>query len=140
MLNFATFLIWMDLIMMSEQAPVIISKYQWKGVSKNDVIYDKHTYQIFHEFFWQKLLERVLLCNNLLFCKFWTLPFCKNAVFYINSRFTIIRNNVRQKNVVFQISYNLWTVPWNLKLILYQNYIQLTIFNNFCQKKSWKIW
>ncbi len=31
---------------------VIISKYQWKGASKNDVIYDKHSYQIFHDISW----------------------------------------------------------------------------------------
>ncbi len=75
LMNFATFLIWMDLIMMSEQAPVIISKYQWKGASKNDVIYDKHTYRVFHEFFWQKLWERVLLCNKSFILQILNTPF-----------------------------------------------------------------
>ncbi len=47
----------MDLLMVSEQAPVIILKYQWKGASKNDVIYDKHTYRVFHDFFLAKIIK-----------------------------------------------------------------------------------
>jgi hypothetical protein len=43
--------------MVSEKAPVIISKYQWKGASKNDVIHDKHNFRVFNVAFWQKLLE-----------------------------------------------------------------------------------
>jgi hypothetical protein len=45
--------------MVSEKAPVIILKYKWKGASKNDVIYEKHNYRIFHDFIWQKLLKMV---------------------------------------------------------------------------------
>ncbi len=43
--------------MVSEQAPVIILKYQWKGASKNDEIHDKHFYRVFHDFFGKNYLK-----------------------------------------------------------------------------------
>ncbi len=57
LINFAAFLIWMDLIMVSEKAPAIISKNQWKGASENDVMYEKHKYRVFHDFFGKKLFK-----------------------------------------------------------------------------------
>ncbi len=77
--------------------------------------------------------------TNLLFCKFWTLPFCENAVFTLIKAFTIIINNVRQKKFAFQFSHNLWTAPWNLKLISYQNYIKEPFSIIFTKKSHEKL-
>jgi hypothetical protein len=68
---------------------------KWRDIIINTVI------KFFMTFLDKNYWKWFFYVTNLLFCKFWTLPFCKNAVFYINSRFTIIRNNVRQKNFFF---------------------------------------